>query len=110
MREPLRVVLADDHYLVREGTRRLLADSGAVAVVAAVGNAVELLRAVQEHRPAAVIADIRMPPTHQMEGIEAAHRIRAAYPGIGVVILSQHADEQYVFDLFKHGRTDWRIC
>ncbi|MFC0432840.1 response regulator transcription factor [Kutzneria buriramensis] len=103
MREPTSVVLADDHYLVREGTRRLLADSGEITVLDAVGNAVELLHAVQRHQPDAVIADIRMPPTHRTEGIVAAHRIRAAFPHIGVVILSQHADEQYVFDLFQHG-------
>ncbi|GHG52676.1 response regulator [Streptomyces griseocarneus] len=100
---PLRVVIAEDHYLVREGTRRLLEDTGDVAVVAAVGDATELLDAVEELRPEVVIADIRMPPGHHTEGIAAAHAIRAGHPGIGVVMLSQHADENYAFDLFQRG-------
>jgi DNA-binding NarL/FixJ family response regulator len=99
----LRVVIAEDNYLVREGTRRLLEDSGEVEVVAAVGTADELLDAVRRLSPDAVIADIRMPPTHHMEGIEAAHTIRAEHPGTGVVVLSQHVDEAYAFDLFKRG-------
>src|SRR5207253_674627 len=86
-----RVVIAEDNYLVREGTRRLLEDSGSVEVVAAVGSAEELLDAVKRLRPDAVITDIRMPPGHRMEGIEAAHAIRGANPTIGVVVLSQHA-------------------
>ncbi|MBO0653922.1 response regulator transcription factor [Streptomyces triculaminicus] len=100
---PLRVVIAEDHYLVREGTRRLLEDTGDVAVVSAVGDAAELLEAVEELRPEVVIADIRMPPGHHTEGIAAAHAIRAGHPGIGVVMLSQHADENYAFDLFQRG-------
>ncbi|MEX2980486.1 response regulator [Streptomyces sp. C36] len=100
---PLRVVIAEDHYLVREGTRRLLEDTGDVAVVSAVGDAAELLKAVEELRPEVVIADIRMPPGHHTEGIAAAHAIRAGHPGIGVVMLSQHADENYAFDLFQRG-------
>ncbi|MEV4740689.1 response regulator transcription factor [Streptomyces sp. NPDC049555] len=100
---PLRVVIAEDHYLVREGTRRLLEDTGGIRVVAAVGDATALLAAVARLRPDAVIADIRMPPGHHTEGIAAAHAIRAAHPGIGVVVLSQHADENYAFDLFRRG-------
>jgi DNA-binding NarL/FixJ family response regulator len=115
MDEPLRIVIADDNYLVREGTRRLLEDSGQVTVLAAVGSAAELLDAVRRSRPAAVLTDIRMPPAGgasggaegatrpAMEGIDAAHAIRAADPGIGVVILSQYADESYAFELFKNG-------
>lgn len=99
----LRVVLADDHYLVREGVRRLLESSGQVEVVAAVGNAAELLERVGELKPDAIMTDIRMPPGHHMEGIEAAHRIRAEHPDIGVVVLSQHADESYAFELLKNG-------
>jgi DNA-binding NarL/FixJ family response regulator len=99
---PLRVVIAEDHYLVREGTRRLLEDGG-VDVVAAVGTAEELLDAVRRLRPGAVITDIRMPPGHHMEGIAAAQAIRAGYPGTGVVVLSQHADDAYAFELFKNG-------
>ena len=112
MAEPLRIVIADDNYLVREGTRRLLEDSGQVTVLAAVGSAAELLDAVRRSRPDAVLTDIRMPPAGggadgaarpAMEGIDAAHAIRAADPDIGVVILSQYADESYAFELFKNG-------
>jgi len=103
MSEPLKVVIAEDNYLVREGTRRLLEDSGGVRVIAAVGTAEELLDAVARLRPDVVITDIRMPPGHRMEGIEAAHTIRKAHPGVGVVVLSQHADEAYAFELLKFG-------
>jgi DNA-binding NarL/FixJ family response regulator len=101
--EPLRIVIAEDHYLVREGVRALLEDSGEVEVVAAVSTAVELLDAVATLAPDAVLTDIRMPPRHHTEGIEAAHRIRAEHPGVGVVVLSQHAEESYAFALLKHG-------
>jgi DNA-binding NarL/FixJ family response regulator len=112
MAEPLRIVIADDNYLVREGTRRLLEDSGQVTVLAAVGSAPELLDAVRRARPDAVLTDIRMPPAGPaagggggpaMEGIDAAHAIKAADPGVGVVILSQYADESYAFELFRNG-------
>jgi len=103
MPDRLRIVIADDNYLVREGTRRLLEDSGEIEVIAAVGTPGELLDAVDRLKPAAVIADIRMPPAHNMEGIEAAHAIRAKHPKIGVLVLSQHADEAYAFQLLKDG-------
>src|SRR6201985_44306 len=114
MSEPLRIVIADDNYLVREGTRRLLEDSGEVTVLAAVGSAPELLDAVRRTGPDAVLTDIPVPvPRHAappggqdapaMEGIDAAHAIRAADPATGVVILSQYADESYAFELFKNG-------
>jgi DNA-binding NarL/FixJ family response regulator len=103
MPDPLRIVIAEDNYLVREGTRRLLEDSGEVEVIAAVSNAEELLDAALRLHPDAVLTDIRMPPGHSLEGIEAAHTIRARYPKIGVVVLSQHADEAYAFELLKHG-------
>lgn len=103
MPDRLRLVIAEDNYLVREGTRRLLEDSGAVEVLAAVGTPGELLDAVDRLRPDAVLTDIRMPPGHDMEGIEAAHRIRAQHPNVGVVVLSQHADEAYAFELLKDG-------
>ena len=99
----MRIVIADDHYLVREGVRQLLEGSGEVEVLATVGDAGGLLAAVAEHEPDAVVADVRMPPSHHMEGIEAARRIRAAHPGVGVVILSQHADEAYAYELLKDG-------
>ena len=103
MSERLRVVIAEDHYLVREGTRKLLEDSGEVEVLAAVGTATELLDAVRRLSPDAAITDIRMPPGHGFEGIEASHRIRADHPGVGVVVLSQHADSEYAAELLKHG-------
>ena len=99
----LRVVLAEDSYLVREGTRQLLESTGEVTVVAAVGTAEELLDAVERLRPDAVLTDIRMPPDHGTEGIRAAHAIRAAHPGVGVVVLSQHAEEGYALELFREG-------
>jgi DNA-binding NarL/FixJ family response regulator len=103
MSEPLRVVIAEDHYLVREGTRKLLEDSGEVEVLAAVGTATELLDAVRRLSPDAAITDIRMPPGHSFEGVEAAHQIRTDHPAVGVVVLSQHADPEYAAELFKHG-------
>ena len=103
MPEPLRIVIADDSYLVREGLRRLLEDSGQVEVLVSVASANELLDAVDRMRPDAVITDIRMPPAHHVEGIEAALRIRERHPRIGVVVLSQHADEAYALKLFHAG-------
>ena len=103
MPDRLRVVIAEDNYLVREGTRRLLEDSGEVDVLASVSNAEELLQAVDRLRPDAVLTDIRMPPGHQVEGIEAAHAIRKRHPGIGVVVLSQHSDAAYAVQLLRDG-------
>jgi DNA-binding NarL/FixJ family response regulator len=101
----VKVVIADDHYLVREGTRRLLESSAAVEVLAAVENPEALLDAVDRLRPDAVITDIRMPPTNQMEGIEAAHEIRSRHPDVGVVVLSQYVNSLYAFELFRDGTT-----
>ena len=103
MPEPVRVILADDNYLVREGTRSLLEDTGYLEVVDAVGDARQLLAAVERTKPDVVVTDIRMPPTHTVEGIEAAHRIRSTTPDVGVVVLSQYADGGYALDLFKDG-------
>lgn len=103
MTSPLRVVIAEDHYLVREGTRRALEDVGGAEVVAAVGNAMELEDAVERERPDVVITDIRMPPGHQTEGIDAAHRIRAAHPHVGILVLSQYAEADYALELLRDG-------
>lgn len=100
---PLRVVLADDHYLVREGTRQLLELGGEVEVVASCPDAVELLDAAARLRPDVVVSDIRMPPGHGTEGIAAARQLRAADPRLGIVILSAHADARYALDLFRDG-------
>ncbi|MEU4573253.1 response regulator [Nonomuraea sp. ATR24] len=106
MGEPIRAVLADDHYLVREGTRRLLETSAEVTVAAAVGDADQLLDAVRRLRPDVVVTDIRMPGgrwRQGFEGIDAAHRVRAAHPGVGIVVLSQYSDALFALELFKHG-------
>jgi DNA-binding NarL/FixJ family response regulator len=99
---PLRVAIADDHYLVREGTRHALEDGG-LEVVASVGTAAELEAAVAELQPDVVVTDIRMPPTHGTEGIEAAHRIRTTHPSVGVVVLSQYAEATYALELLGQG-------
>jgi len=99
----LRVVFAEDNYLVREGTSALLGSVEDLELVAAVSDLDSLLAAVDEHRPDAVLTDIRMPPTNTTEGIEAARRIRAEHPEIGVVVLSQYAEEDYAYDLLRDG-------
>lgn len=101
-----RVVVADDHYLVREGVRQLLETSRQAAPAGAVGTADELLDAVARLRPEVVITDIRMPGGSfrpGFEGIDAAHRIRAEHPAVGIVVLSQFTDALYAFEVFKHG-------
>jgi DNA-binding NarL/FixJ family response regulator len=99
----LRIVFAEDDYLVREGTAALLAEAGDVEVVAAVADRDGLLAAVEEHGPDAVLTDIRMPPTKTTEGIDAARRIREEHPETGVVVLSQYAEEDYAYELLKDG-------
>ena len=99
----MRVIIAEDHYLVREGTRQLVESTGDVAVVATVENAGALIEAVDRLEPDAVITDIRMPPTNQKEGIEAALEIRSRHPDIGVVVLSQYVNSLYAFELFRDG-------
>ena len=100
---PLKVVLADDHYLVREGTRQLLELDGSVEVLASCADAIELVHAVARLDPDVVITDIRMPPGHGTEGIVATRQLRAAYPELGIVILSAHADARYALELFRDG-------
>ena len=99
----IRVVFAEDNYLVREGTSALLATAGEVEVVGTAEGYDDLLAAVEEHRPDAVLTDIRMPPTKTTEGIDAARRIRAEHPDTGVVVLSQYAEEEYAYELLKDG-------
>jgi DNA-binding NarL/FixJ family response regulator len=99
----LRVVLADDNFLVREGVAKLLAEIDDLELVDSVEDSEALLAAVAEHRPDAVLTDIRMPPTHTTEGIEAAKRIRTEFPDIGVVVLSQYVEEEYAFELLADG-------
>lgn len=99
----LRVVVADDEYLVREGARHVLSSVGGLHVVGVARDPAELYALVDADPPDAVVLDIRMPPTYKTEGIDAAHRIRSTHPGIGVVILSQYADPEYALELLGHG-------
>jgi DNA-binding NarL/FixJ family response regulator len=99
----VRVVFADDNYLVREGVSGLLAETVGVDLVETVADPDALHRAVATHRPDAVLTDIRMPPTFTTEGIDAAKRIRAEFPDTGVVVLSQYVEEDYAFALLSDG-------
>jgi DNA-binding NarL/FixJ family response regulator len=99
----LRVVFADDNYLVREGVAALLAEVDEIELVETVADPQSLLKAVASQQPDAVLTDIRMPPTHTTEGIDAAKSIRADYPSIGVVVLSQYVEEDYAFELLENG-------
>jgi DNA-binding NarL/FixJ family response regulator len=103
MSSKLRVVIAEDHYLVREGTRRTLDDEDDIEVVAVVGTATELENAVPRVQPDVIVTDIRMPPGHKTEGIDSALRIRASNPNVGVVVLSQYADATYALELLSDG-------
>jgi DNA-binding NarL/FixJ family response regulator len=93
-------VIAEDSVLLRAGLTRLLTDGG-FDVAAAVGDGDRLLRAVGEHRPDLVVVDVRMPPTHTDEGIQAALVIRRQYPQIAVLVLSQYVEESYATDLLS---------
>lgn len=97
----MRVVVADDEVLLRQGLARLLTTAD-IEVVAAVGDAAALEAAVAEHVPDAVLVDIKMPPTHTDEGIVAALRIRAAYPAVAVLVLSHYLDSRYALRLLDH--------
>ncbi|HYG72001.1 MAG TPA: response regulator transcription factor [Actinomycetota bacterium] len=99
----VRVVFAEDNYLVREGTAALLQGSDDVELLGTATALDELLTAVEELKPEVVLTDIRMPPTNTTEGIDAAKRIRADHPDIGVVVLSQFAEEEYAYELLKDG-------
>ena len=100
---PIRVVLAEDDYLVREGIRRLLDARDDVEVVAVCDDLDSLLAAVDTVRPDVVVTDIRMPPTETDEGIQAAERLRESSPEVGVVVLSQYANASYVLPLLEAG-------
>ena len=102
-RRPLRVIVTDDWYLVREGARSALSSIEGIDVVATAGDAEELMGLIEETNPDAVLLDIRMPPTHRTEGIDAAHEIRRRWPSLGVVILSQFDDPEYALELLKDG-------
>ena len=98
----MRVVLADDSVLLREGVARLLAEAG-FEVVAQAGDAEDLLRKVGAHKPDVVVIDVKMPPTHTDEGLRAAREIRGRFPTMGVLVLSQYIEERYAVDLLSDG-------
>jgi DNA-binding NarL/FixJ family response regulator/class 3 adenylate cyclase len=98
----MRVTLADDSVLLREGVARLLTDTG-FDVIAQAGDATALLAAIDADPPDVAIVDIRMPPTHTDEGLRAAHQIRAEHPGVGVLVLSQYVETDYAVDLVADG-------
>jgi DNA-binding NarL/FixJ family response regulator len=100
---PIRVVLAEDNYLVREGVRRLLETRSELDVVAACDSLDALLAAVAAERPDVVVTDIRMPPDGFDEGIQAAALLRSTDPRVGVVVLSQYADPAYALALLEGG-------
>ena len=94
----MRIVIAEDSVLLRAGLTRLLSEAG-LDVVAAVGDAVELLDAVGRVQPDLAVVDVRMPPTNTDEGIRAAVEIRQRWPSIGILVLSQYVEERYATDL-----------
>jgi DNA-binding NarL/FixJ family response regulator len=96
----MRVVVADDEVLLREGLARLLTETG-FEVVGKAGDAEELLRAVQQARPDVAIVDIKMPPTHTDEGLVAAERIRSLDPTVGVLVLSHYLESRYAMRLLE---------
>lgn len=98
----MRVVLAEDSLLLREGLVRLLGEAGA-QVVAAVGDGDGLVRSVAEHRPDVAVVDVRMPPTFTDEGLRAALEARRQVPGTAVLVLSQYVEESYAGDLLADG-------
>lgn len=98
----MRVVVADDSVILREGLVRLLREAG-FDVIGQAADAAELLAQVDAHRPDVAIVDIRMPPTHTDEGLRAARELRARHPRLGVLVLSQHVRAGYAIELLSHG-------
>jgi DNA-binding NarL/FixJ family response regulator len=99
----IRLLLADDSYLVREGVSRLLEDHSEIEVVATAEDLPGLLEAAAVHTPDVVVTDVRMPPDHSDEGIRAAAQFREELPQTGVVVLSQYVDAGLAVALFSHG-------
>jgi len=100
--QSLRVMVADDAVLFREGVARLLAEAG-FAVTARVGDAAALLDRVREDPPDVAVVDIRMPPTHTTEGLDAARTLREKHPSVGVLVLSAHVEPHYALQLLESG-------
>ncbi|MDP8937082.1 MAG: response regulator transcription factor [Actinomycetota bacterium] len=99
----IRLVLAEDNYLLREGVCRLIEAQPELELLAACEDYDSLVEAIETHRPDVVLTDIRMPPTGTNEGIRAAEHLRQALPDAGVVVLSQYADPQYALEFLEHG-------
>lgn len=99
----IRLVLAEDNYLVREGAARLIEAEPELDLVASCADLPSLLVAIDEHRPDVLVTDIRMPPTGTKEGLQAADHLRELRPDAGVVLLSQYADPIYALKFFDHG-------
>lgn len=100
---PIRVVLADDSYILREGVKELLSAVEDIVVVATCTDLDTLEAAIESQRPDVVVTDIRMPPTNTDEGIRVAERLRTTAPSIGVLVLSQYADAEYAVALLDKG-------
>jgi DNA-binding NarL/FixJ family response regulator len=98
----MRIVIADDAVILREGLARLLTEAG-FDVVGLAGDAQQLLALVEEEQPDVAIVDIRMPPTHTNEGLHAAREIRARWPAVGIIVLSQYLQPSYAFELLQSG-------
>ncbi len=99
----IRVLLAEDSYVVREGVRALIETQDALELVGTCGDLPELMSAVEQHLPDVVLTDIRMPPTQTDEGVRAAQWMRRTHPNIGVVVLSQYVEADYAVRLFEDG-------
>jgi DNA-binding NarL/FixJ family response regulator len=98
----MRIVIADDTVLIREGTARLLEEAG-FEVVAQAGDAEDLLRKVRAHRPDVAIIDVRMPPNNAEDGLLAALKIREELPNVGILLLSQYVEDRYLAELLGEG-------
>ena len=99
----IRVILADDNVIVREGLREILAGDPGIDVVAACSDLGEVLESVAAQRPDVVVTDIRMPPSNTDEGIRVASELRRTHPSVGVVVLSQYSEPAYVLALLESG-------
>jgi len=100
MADRIRVLLADDHAVVRQGIRRFLEEAGDIAVVAEADDGAEAIRLVEEHRPDVAVLDIRMP---EVTGVEATRRIKERFPEVRVLILTAYDDDPYIFALLRAG-------
>ena len=100
MTQQIRVILADDHAVVRQGIRQFLEEAGDIEVVAEAGDGAEALRLVEAHQPDVAVLDIRMP---EMTGVEAARRIKERFPQVRVLVLTAYDDDPYVFALLQAG-------